>query len=106
MKIPPNGSSRRGVALLPLPETYPCRTSPTMAFGSCFLGVCLPMRGLASPPQAFFVSVSLAATSLRLSAALRSRSITRPHEAHLKIRSERSRCSLTSLHPEHFFDDG
>src|SRR5450631_272101 len=36
----------------PLPETYPGRTSPTLAFGSCFLGVCLPMRGLLSPPQA------------------------------------------------------
>jgi hypothetical protein len=32
-----------------------------MAFGSYFIEVCLPLRGLMSSPQAFSVSVSLAA---------------------------------------------
>ena len=77
-----------------------------MVVGSCFIEVCLPLRGLMSSPQAFYVSDSLAATSLRFIAALRSRSISKPHESHLKIRSDRSKRSFTHLHPEQVFEEG
>ena len=63
------------------------------------------------PAGSFIVAPRLgedapSARAARLRAALRSRSMTRPHRSHRKIRSDRRSLAFIAPQPEQVFEDG
>src|SRR5690348_2730261 len=74
--------------------------------GSWFNAASPASLGLTAAPQAFSLSVPLAARWRRLRAAVSSRSMVRPHDSHVKVRSASDRLGFRQPQAEQVFELG